>query len=300
MDNSLYIRVRGRVLGPYDQEKLQSLARRGQLSRMHELSVDGASWVRASNYPELFTGSPVEMPTDHRAASEPAAAGVATAATAPAAAQTAGPTTGRWHYTSAGVQRGPVDFSNLQLLCASGQITTDDLVWSDGMPAWIPANQIPGLIRAPATAETSYDAASDRADKGGIPDRVYRAAYSSRPWVMFISTAMSVEVALYGIGGMWMLILGARVRSTLGVAWGIFALVFALDLAIGSFLLYAYMSRMSSLRISPKPVVLEKVHDSMRAFWIYIAINLIVAIALVGFFVIWVFAAGVTFPYKLD
>jgi hypothetical protein len=300
MDNSLYIRVRGRVLGPYDQEKLQSLARRGQLSRMHELSVDGASWVRASNYPELFTGSPVEMPTDHRIASDSAATGVATAATAPAAAQTAGPTSGRWHYTSAGVQRGPVDFANLQLLCASGQITPDDLVWSDGMPAWIPASQIPGLVRTTATAAATFDGASDRTDTGGLPDRVYRAAYSSKPWVLFIAIATSVFAALQAIGGMWLLIMGARARSESGVISGIISLVAALDGAVGVYLLYAYVSRMNSLQYSPKPVVLEKVHDAVRGYWIYLAINLIAAITLFGFFVIVVFAGLVTFPYKFD
>ena len=56
MENQLYVRIRGRILGPYDQEKLQSLARRGQLSRMHELSVDAMNWVQASTYPELFAG----------------------------------------------------------------------------------------------------------------------------------------------------------------------------------------------------------------------------------------------------
>jgi len=54
MDTQLYLRVRGRVLGPYDQEKLQSLVRRGQLSRMHEVSTDGTHWVQAGTYPELF------------------------------------------------------------------------------------------------------------------------------------------------------------------------------------------------------------------------------------------------------
>ena len=61
MDTQLYLRVRGRVLGPYDQEKLQSLVRRGQLSRMHEVSTDGANWVRASTYAELFVGAPVKL-----------------------------------------------------------------------------------------------------------------------------------------------------------------------------------------------------------------------------------------------
>ena len=54
METQLYVRIRGRVLGPFDKEKLQSLARRGQLSRMHELSPDSTNWVQASTYPELF------------------------------------------------------------------------------------------------------------------------------------------------------------------------------------------------------------------------------------------------------
>ena len=111
---------------------------------------------------------------------------------------------------------------------------------------------------------------------------------------------MSVFAALQAIGGMWLLIMGARARSTSGVATGIISLVSALDLAIGVYLLNAYVSRMSSLQYSPKPIVLEKVHDAVRAYWIYIAINLIAAITLIGFSVIWAFAEGVTFPYKLD
>src|SRR3954466_13665047 len=61
METRLYMRVRGRVLGPYEPEKLQALVRRGQLSRLHELSTDGVTWERASNYPELFTTN-VELP----------------------------------------------------------------------------------------------------------------------------------------------------------------------------------------------------------------------------------------------
>src|SRR3954453_4067022 len=78
METSLYIRVRGRVLGPYETEKLQSMVRRGQLSRVHELSTDGVSWVRASNYPELFVTN-VELPQSMGASKEIA---VETASTA--------------------------------------------------------------------------------------------------------------------------------------------------------------------------------------------------------------------------
>ena len=59
-DAQYYMRVRGRVQGPFDQEKLQNFSRRGQLSRMHEVSTDGINWARASNFPELFVGPVAE------------------------------------------------------------------------------------------------------------------------------------------------------------------------------------------------------------------------------------------------
>src|SRR5690242_12141571 len=49
-----YIRVRGRVLGPFDLEKLKSLRSRGQFSRIHEISTDGQMWSPASTIDHLL------------------------------------------------------------------------------------------------------------------------------------------------------------------------------------------------------------------------------------------------------
>lgn len=54
MQSQLYIRVRGRIAGPFDEATLKSLARRGQFSKIHEVSQDAVSWVCASVYPQLF------------------------------------------------------------------------------------------------------------------------------------------------------------------------------------------------------------------------------------------------------
>ncbi len=295
MESQMYIRVRGRVLGPYDQEKLQSLARRGQLSRMHELSTDGASWVRASNYPEFFTGNAIEAPSEYQVAADPVSAATA-AVPAMAMGSTVGTPpnqSGHWYYTSGGAQRGPVEFANLQLLCASGQVQPDDLVWADGMPAWMPATRIPGLIQ---TSGAVRDGSGPVGTSSEVQDRVYRSAYSSKPWVVFIAIALCVYAALSALGGMWWLITGARIRSTFLVASGMFELVWALDAAVGAYLLNAYGSRLNSLQYSPKPAVLEKSLEALRAFWIYVAINLIVLLVFIGVVVVWAFAVGVTFP----
>ncbi len=69
LSDQFYIRVRGRVQGPFDSEKLRQLARRGQFSRMHEISVDGQQWEPAKERPELFappaaTANKVQKSTD--------------------------------------------------------------------------------------------------------------------------------------------------------------------------------------------------------------------------------------------
>jgi S1-C subfamily serine protease len=53
-DDKFFLRVRGRACGPYAEEQLRSMARKGQFSRLHEISTDGVSWVRASTVPSLF------------------------------------------------------------------------------------------------------------------------------------------------------------------------------------------------------------------------------------------------------
>jgi hypothetical protein len=290
MDSTLYIRVRGRVLGPYDQEKLQSLARRGQLSRMHELSEDGASWVRAANYPELFTGAQAEMPTPRNteAASGPVYLGGEATSTAPhPQAQQ------QWFYTSGGAQRGPVDFSNLQLLVGTNQVRPEDLVWSEGMPAWIPASQILGPGRASAAAGDTQSSSKD-----GLSDMLCRSFTSSRPWIMFIVVAIFIYAGLEAAGGLYYLVIGGRLHNPLVVSTGIFFLIWALDWGFGACLLGTYHSRLGNLLYSHHRTsqMLEKAHQRLMAVWIFLAINLIVNLVLIGTLVVFVVSAGATLP----
>ena len=102
METQLYVRIRGRVLGPYDKDKLQALARRGQLSRMHSSSPDATQWVRASTYPELFVVEETAVGTS----AQPSGDGHATTAVDGHQQSVAGR---RWWYRKNGVETGPVD-----------------------------------------------------------------------------------------------------------------------------------------------------------------------------------------------
>ncbi|MEI7767778.1 MAG: hypothetical protein WCJ97_10120 [Phycisphaerae bacterium] len=51
---SYYVRLRGRVTGPYDVATLQRQAKQGLLSRMHQLSSDQVNWVNSPEVEGIF------------------------------------------------------------------------------------------------------------------------------------------------------------------------------------------------------------------------------------------------------
>jgi hypothetical protein len=61
MVEDYYIRWRGNVSGPHEFERLQTMVLQGQVSRLHEISADRATWTQAQDVEALFPS--VERPS---------------------------------------------------------------------------------------------------------------------------------------------------------------------------------------------------------------------------------------------
>lgn len=59
-----WIRNRGRVQGPFSEERIQGLLRRGRFSRHFHVSEDRRNWYPAAEFPELFEGVGGPEPVD--------------------------------------------------------------------------------------------------------------------------------------------------------------------------------------------------------------------------------------------
>ena len=78
-----------------------------------------------------------------------------------------------WYYARDGQQAGPLQLPELQALAAQGQLGGSDLVWTEGMPQWQPASQMPGVFPAPAAAEASPASFSPQAPQAAVAPYAY-------------------------------------------------------------------------------------------------------------------------------
>jgi hypothetical protein len=136
-ESGQYIRVRGKVTGPFDVASLQKLVRRGALSRMHEVSSDRVNWAPAGEYEELFPAAPEPVAVLAEPSIEDEAAPVAPPQPPPAHES--------YFYVQNGVTVGPVALNILQALAQNGTLGPQDLCWPEGGQLASSAGQLPAL-----------------------------------------------------------------------------------------------------------------------------------------------------------
>jgi hypothetical protein len=160
-----------------------------------------------------------------------------------------------WYVARPGQQQvGPVSAQQLKQMAASGQVSGSDLVWKQGMPQWVPASQIKGLVsdsiapmpRAPEPMPAPMAPAPMPADDfdGGGPAV---DAYPSRggdPWFYrtierYAPIFMWLGLGLAGLGALGGLGMGAMMMSfspLMGLIYILGALLVATFMALSALL----------------------------------------------------------------
>lgn len=128
-----YVRVRGRIQGPFTIEQLKAMRQRGQFSRAYEVSSDQITWITAGKLDSIFASARPSAQTITDCSAEAPEDAVEVMPTIPIPATPTKPT---WYYTVGEEQYGPVSLLELRRLVASGEVIETDLVWKEGMPDW--------------------------------------------------------------------------------------------------------------------------------------------------------------------
>ena len=145
-DETFYVRVRGKVTGPYDVPSLQKLVRRGTLSRIHEISSDQNKWTNAGQFEDLFPTAPASSAAPQAAPMPQEESDRRDVAVAPIQTTVAtGTDAVLYYYTQRGSTVGPVPMAVLKSLAKNGTIGADDLVWRENADTGALAFQVPAL-----------------------------------------------------------------------------------------------------------------------------------------------------------
>jgi hypothetical protein len=278
-----FIRRQGRVQGPFPPEKLQDFAQRGQLARIHEVSMDQQSWRKAGEEAWIFQPQITEAPAPQSRAPvqiapvQPQQPQPGFAAPQPQPGGAAPPVSDAWFFQSNGRQQGPIDFATLSRMLSVGDLDPNTMVWREGMPQWQPATMIPGLIRP--KAPSSEPAAKQRDE---VSEKVISPLLGSKPWIMFLAILGFIKAA----GTLALAVTLIAMSVPHAGPYAIFLVIVSALVMYGSSMLLQHTNMVAELRRSASEKDLTAALKHMAHFWIYIGILTIVVIVANAFLII--------------
>ncbi|WDF69164.1 CD225/dispanin family protein [Sphingobacterium oryzagri] len=105
----------------------------------------------------------------------------------------------KYHYTDGTNSFGPFSITELQ----EKNITADTYVWTEGLPTWIPARQVPELAPILRTEDQPYFTASNQPPPAQFPNvgaPVYTQASGRPPKTYLIETILTTIFCCWPLG----------------------------------------------------------------------------------------------------
>ncbi len=209
-----YVRMQGRVLGPFNPSQLASLRDRGRLTLEHEISQDRRSWIKAAEMQSIFARGAETQPHPHPHPAPTRAVElewpVVSPAEKPAPAQTwpAAPaeTTRVWFVARGDSHQGPMSHADVERMINAGELGPSSLVWKQGMANWQPAAQVPDF-RFGATAAAA-------GSSGGLAGAPVQPANANQYAYMAPTSGMAIASLVLGL--LWLCGIGSLLATVFG------------------------------------------------------------------------------------
>ncbi len=197
-----YVRMQGRVLGPFNPSQLASLLDRGRLTLDDEISQDRRSWIKAAEMQSVFARAAGPQSQPHAAPSRALDLEwpVLSAAEEPAPAETSLV----WFVARGDSHQGPMSHADVQRMINTGELGPSSLVWKQGMANWQPAAQVPDF---------RFDAA---AGSSGGPAGASLPSANANQYALTAPTS-GMAIASLVLGLLWLCGIGSLLATVFGV-----------------------------------------------------------------------------------
>lgn len=275
----IYIRFRGRTLGPITQAKAEDLIRRHQITKQHELSADSVSWRPAQElFPDEFANAKQQEEAKDKGEH------VEQAVEQPTAAQVVEP---QWYAIVNGKRTGPVSESTIRTWVGLGTIQPESKVWQDGLPDYVDA----GSIR-PEWFFGKRSKAEDE-DKGQLV-WIGEKLLAGKRWALLFAV-VGLTYWAFSVIGCTIWLLGLLTQQTQDEIVGVQLVSCLLGIGtsiiffIGFFFLLRFVQSLTPLQFGADRKSITHVLDQLSRFWVYAGISSLVLLCIVTFFATAVF-----------
>lgn len=273
----IFLRFRGRTLGPFTSSKATEMLQRGQITRLHEVSADGASWIRAEDYYKThFSRTTATDATDQEPRKE---AEKQKAAEEPDGEQ--------WYAHFANQKQGPMSLVVLQQHVLAGSVNRDTLLWRPGLSDWQAAVYLlPNLFPKDRVVKDEVVVRSGKEEKSNqLFLEIVQAFLRSKAWVQLIAFfwILSTLGALVVSGMQFVIALRAPVP---GPAAAFLATGFASVMLIQGVILYCgilllnYSQALTQLKYQRTEADLLHVGNTISRF--FVATGVVVLVSVIG------------------
>lgn len=304
-DDRVYIRFKGKTLGPLTLQKVQDLARRGQITRMHELSPDGISWVKAEEFGGVFQSSRVVADSNSSVSHGTSEEILAKDGNSLLAVSHATPRQGdvpdqgvEWYAHIGGENRGPMNTSAIQSAINSGQIAKDTLTWRAGFDEWRPASESfpqsfgqDPLMNGGRSSQAAHGPATRTAPGIVASGDVFYELHRQRPWVLLLSGLILIAGFLYAIFWVVYMVVGADSRfggsgtGSVKVVTGLLGLIVSGIIIAAGWLLLRYATALKDIAIHRSEAMQLESARRLFLFWRYLGVAALTVIVLMAAFV---------------
>lgn len=282
------------MIGPLTGEKTAELIRRGQITRLHELSPDGLQWSKAEEFRELYPKA-----VAYREESFGKETIQMTQQGTPVAKEAV--EAEKWYAHVDDQNVGPVDEESIRLWISKGRLMPDTLVWKHGMAEWLPAELVrpqwfaSGSAAAPRRSTATGDVVADDA---GIEQFLSIELRRRLLWV-YITAITGLVLSIIGfVFGLFTLI--GQIFATVAVVpiliFNMLWLVLCGWLVACMISLIRFANAASVLKHAPIATNIRLAATRLSTFWFLTGIMVSSALTLLVMWMLFVIASGAKFP----
>ncbi len=288
-DDKIYVRFRGRSVGPLTSQKIQDMVRRGQITRLHELSGDGSTWTRADEFREFFATMRAEITKNLGPLSTTAPHPATAAAMEPAVGSFLNPQPAaepkvEWYAHIDDEHQGPMTLDVMRQWKESGRVQGNTLVWRTGLDTWLPAKKalpelfatVPSKPVSSAPEEAARSASADEPSSTGFA-AIAAEMDRRRGWASFFGIILMLLSCLMIVGHS-MTILVAASEGSEGESMipmligGILGIAFAVTVLIAGVLILRYCIKVKVFAARQSDSSALEVTRRLSAFWSFAGI----------------------------